>query len=77
MRTTKTFVRVGLVALTLLGACASEVTAPKTTQPAVPTNQLSRHPEDTGTMFPSDGPVVDQETGSPARGGYMVTSGRK
>lgn len=77
MRTTKTFVRVGLVALTLLGACASEVTAPKATQPAVPNTQLSRHPDDTGTMFPSDGPVVEQGTGELARGGYMVTSGRR
>ncbi len=77
MRTMKPFVRVGLVALTLMGACASEVTAPKVTQPAVPNTQLSRHAEETGTMFPSDGPVVDQGTGSLARGGYMVTSGRR
>ena len=77
MRTTKMFVRVGLAALTLLGACASEMTAPKTTQSNVPNAGMSRRPTDPGMMFPSDAPVVDQGTGSLARGGYMVTSGRR
>lgn len=77
MRTTKTFVRVGLAALALLGACASDVTAPKPTQSKAPNAGLSRRPIDPGTMFPGGAPVVDQGTGSLARGGYMVTSGRR
>lgn len=77
MRTTKMVVRVGLAALTMLGACASDVTAPTSMQRAVPDAGLSRRPEDPGSMFPSGDPVVEQGTVAVHRGGYMVTSGRR
>ena len=77
MRTMKSVVRVGLAALTLVGACASEVTAPKATQSTKPGAAMTRRPEDPGTMFPAGDPVVEQGTGLTARGGYMVTSGRR
>jgi len=75
MRTIKPIVRVGLVALTLVGACSNDVTAPKA-QPTMPSTSMRRIPGDGGLVFPGGDPVVEQGTAT-ARGGYMVTSGRR